>query len=76
MILEYFFISSLTGIIKISDQVLEHLRTAKFLGIQLDDRLPWKCLIKSRNMGMLYKISNIVDIPSSYTIYVYISVWH
>ena len=41
MILGCFSNASLTGIIKISDKVLERVRTAKFLGIQLDVILIW-----------------------------------
>ena len=77
MILGCFSNASLTGIIKISDQVLERVRTAKFLGIQLDDKLTFEnhsenVLSKLHKvMGILYRIRNIVPILSLCTIYIY-----
>ena len=75
MIVGCFSNASLTGIIKISDQVLERVRTAKFLGIQLDDKLTFKnhsenVLSKLHKvMGILYRIGNIVPIRSLCIIY-------
>ena len=75
MVISNRFIPPLQNCLKIDSTYLKHVSDYKFLGVQIDDKLKFNKHISdisfkiSKSVGILYKLSNYLPIPTMLNIY-------